>query len=162
MKTIVFDLDGTLADITHRLHFIKDGNHDWDGFFAACVDDAPIPEMVALFQVLERTNLMLQRSPNVKAIYGPDEISLIIVSGRSDKVIDQTREWLVKHDIYTDDLYMREEGDHRPDYQVKQEICDHLKETGHEILLAFDDHQQVVDMWRANGVRCAQVDKGDF
>lgn len=70
MKTIVFDLDGTLADITHRLHFIKDGNHDWDGFFAACVDDAPIPEMVALFQVLERTNLMLQRSPNVKAIMG--------------------------------------------------------------------------------------------
>ena len=149
MKTIVFDLDGTLAGITHRLHFIKDGNHDWDGFFAACVDDAPIPEMIALFQQLRRGKEIGYNS-------------LVIVSGRSDQVYDQTVDWLHKHNIMPDRLHMRREGDHRPDYKVKEEIFHMMVSQGHEILLAFDDRQQVVDMWRSNGIRCAQVAKGDF
>jgi len=33
MKTVIFDLDGTLCDITHRLHFIEGDNKDWDGFY---------------------------------------------------------------------------------------------------------------------------------
>ncbi len=44
----VFDIDGTLADITHRLHFIQGEKKDWDAFFAACIDDAPIGHMLDL------------------------------------------------------------------------------------------------------------------
>jgi hypothetical protein len=42
----VFDLDGTLADCTHRRHLADAG--DWDGFFAACVDDVPIAPVIEL------------------------------------------------------------------------------------------------------------------
>lgn len=35
MKTVIFDLDGALCDISHRLHHIKNGNKNWDAFFAA-------------------------------------------------------------------------------------------------------------------------------
>ncbi len=47
MKDIViFDLDGTLADGTHRLHFCRKDNYNetwaWKPFNMACKDDAPI------------------------------------------------------------------------------------------------------------------------
>ena len=31
-----------------------------------------------------------------------------------------------------------------------------------DIFAVFDDRQQVVDMWRANGLTCFQVAEGDF
>lgn len=64
----IFDIDGTLADLSHRLHFIQKKPADWDGFFAACSDDAPIPEVIELIQRLgkdysrERTQRILRRS----------------------------------------------------------------------------------------------------
>ncbi len=72
----VFDIDGTLADITHRLHFIQDEKKDWDSFFAACIDDAPIGHMLDL------------------AWYIGKDHYVIYVSGRSDAVRDLTRQWL--------------------------------------------------------------------
>jgi len=32
----IFDIDGTLADVSHRLHYITGETKDWDAFFAAC------------------------------------------------------------------------------------------------------------------------------
>lgn len=37
----IFDLDGTLALIEHRLHFIQGPKKDWRGFFGAVGDDSP-------------------------------------------------------------------------------------------------------------------------
>ena len=39
----IFDLDGTLALIKHRRHFVEREPHhqDWERFYAACVDDGP-------------------------------------------------------------------------------------------------------------------------
>ena len=37
----IFDLDGTLALIKHRRHFVEGTTKDWRAFFAACVDDVP-------------------------------------------------------------------------------------------------------------------------
>ena len=31
-----------------------------------------------------------------------------------------------------------------------------------DIFLVVDDRQKVVDMWRENGLKVAQMDKGDF
>ena len=33
----VFDLDGTLADVRHRLHHIEGRRRDWDAFFSAAL-----------------------------------------------------------------------------------------------------------------------------
>ena len=56
---------------------------------------------------------------------------------------------------------MRKDGDFRADYIVKQEIYDmHIK--GKNVLFVMDDRQQVVDMWRRNGLKCFQVAEGNF
>ena len=49
----IFDLDGTLALIEHRLHFIQGPEKDWRGFFAAVGDDKPNLPVIRTLQALE-------------------------------------------------------------------------------------------------------------
>lgn len=151
---VIFDIDGTLTNIEHRLCYIKDPREpnstagwrpDWDAFHAACVDDAPIPEIVAVARALHEAGHVL-----------------FAVSGRMDTVRCQTRAWLETQRIFFDALYMRIEGDYRPDYEVKREFLWAIRAAGCNPILAFDDRQQVVDMWRSEGVRCCQVAPGNF
>ena len=37
-----------------------------------------------------------------------------------------------------------------------------MKKDGFDPIMAVDDRQQVVDMWRANGLTVLQVDEGNF
>jgi hypothetical protein len=57
---------------------------------------------------------------------------------------------------------MRSDNDYRADFIVKEELLAQLRADGYNPVMAFDDRQQVVDMWRENGLICAQVAKGDF
>jgi len=57
---------------------------------------------------------------------------------------------------------MRPDDDRRPDDEIKAEILGRMRETGLQPLMAFDDRDKVVAMWRANGVPCAQVAEGAF
>ena len=59
-------------------------------------------------------------------------------------------------------LYMRKEGDFRPDAKIKEELIAQMKADGYEPILAFEDRQRVVDMWRRHGVQCCQVAPGDY
>ena len=53
MSKVIFDLDGTLADIDHRLHFIQNGNKQWDEFYAACPNDGPKPAIIELARMCD-------------------------------------------------------------------------------------------------------------
>lgn len=145
----IFDLDGTLADISHRLHFIEGEKKDWDAFYNTCDKDKPIQNTLDLL-----TDLYFSACANI-----------IILSGRSDAVKEKTIKWLKDNlGIVFFTLYMRKAGDHRPDVEVKQEWLDewlkhHNKE---EITGVFEDRKQVVDMWRKNGITCYQVAEGDY
>lgn len=139
----LFDLDGTLSDLNHRLHHIQSQPKNWDAFFDGCGDDAPIPHIVQLARDLSGA------------------ASIVFVSGRSDRVRSTTEDWLARHGLLGR-LYMRKDGDHRPDNIVKGELLDAVLADGYEPIMAFDDRNQVVAMWRARGVPCAQVADGDF
>lgn len=142
MKTVVFDIDGTLANLTHRLHFIKNGNHDWDKFFEAAVNDAPIPQMIELLNAL--------------CVQG---YRIILVSGRTDKIKQETILWLLDNGVeaaYT--IYMRVEGDYRKDTIIKKEILAMIRQDfpDDEISFVVDDRPSVVKMWRDEGLICLQ------
>lgn len=150
----IFDLDGTLADLTHRLHHIMTPGKpkDWDSFFDGhtVLKDTPILHMVKLYELVR---------------YGDGPWTYhktIIVSGRSDVCRRATEDWLDLCDIKYDALYMRKAGDRRPDYLVKYDLLQQLKADGWDPIMAFDDRDQVVKMWRENGIPCAQVAPGDF
>jgi hypothetical protein len=57
---------------------------------------------------------------------------------------------------------MRPANDHRQDNFIKFEILEQIRHEYGEPFMVFDDRDQVVNMWRENGVRCMQVAPGDF
>lgn len=87
---------------------------------------------------------------------------IIVVSGREDDSKGQTRAWLVANKIPCDLLLMRKTGDHRKDAIVKRELYEEFIKDQCNVLGVFDDRDQVVSMWRELGLKCFQVDYGDF
>ena len=145
-QIILFDIDGTLADIAHRRPFLDGDRPDWKSFNAHMGDDTPNRPVVELYKTLWETG----------------KYDLILVSGRGEESRDVTERWLVWNEIPFVRLLMRPSGDFRPDVEIKQEILQRIQTDGGEVLFAVDDRQSVVDMWRANGVTCLQCDVGDF
>jgi phosphoglycolate phosphatase-like HAD superfamily hydrolase len=148
----IFDIDGTIADISHRLHFIQTPEHfradaNWRGFFAACDEDKPITEVVTILQCLSSEGHFI-----------------VLITGRSDECKEKTLQWMSDQMIDFDLIYMRKEGDHRQDHIVKSELLDRYIEEFHppKIDGVFEDRKQVVDMYRARGLRVFQVAEGDF
>ena len=149
---IIFDIDGTLADISQRLHFIQGEKKDWEGFYGAMDKDQPIYEMALLLRVLLFTTLT------------DTEYEVVFVTGRPEKYREKTMKWLsnIAHiENLNDRLFMRKDGDYRQDYVIKREIVEELRKQG-SIRMAFEDRDQVVKMYRDLGIRCLQVAYGDF
>lgn len=87
---------------------------------------------------------------------------IILCTGREEKWRENTEKWLTEHDVRWDALFMRPTGDKREDSIIKQEIFDNHIRNEYRVICVFDDRNRVVDMWRANGLKCLQVAEGDF
>lgn len=146
LKTALFDIDGTLANIDHRRNILDENPHNWKDFFAAMGDDTPNLKIVDLY----------------KLVWSSEEYECIIISGRPEQYRELTEQWFTWNSIPFDRLIMRPEKDQRADYVIKEEILNQLKAEGKEIAFVVDDRQSVVDMWRRNGITCLQCDNHDF
>lgn len=154
-KAIVFDIDGTLADNTHRLHFIQQEPKDWDSFFEECDKDGRINPIINILNILLQAYFVIDKP----------SFEFVFCSARPERTRDKTKSWLRSNLFILDEdmhLYLRKDGDHRPDDVVKEELLAKMREDGYEPFLVFDDRQRVVDMWRRNGIQCCQVSPGNF
>jgi hypothetical protein len=147
----IFDLDGTLALIEHRRHYVTKPNRDWPAFFKACVDDEPNYPVIS-------TMLRLMAAG----------AEVWIFSGRSDEVGGETAQWLSKYcgfQTYDDypHLQMRRAGDHQMDEKLKEGWLDEMSAEDRGRLVAiFEDRDRMVAMWRRRGIACFQVAPGNF
>lgn len=151
----IFDVDGTLALIDHRVHILeqKDNPHRWREFYAACDKDEPNKPVITIMN-----NLL---------VLGAD---VLLFSGRSEEVRDKTIHWLTEntsfmsYDLQVGGLLtMRQEMDYTPDDVLKESWLDNMLVDDRERLVAvFDDRDRVVDMWRRRGITCLQVAQGNF
>ena len=150
-KTVIFDLDGTLADIDTRraLSLDMNGKMDWDKFLDPqnIKLDEPNTPVIKMAQMLDSQGF-----------------NIVILSGRSKATYRTTRQWLIQNDVPFDDLHMRPTSDDwhfMKDSTLKQIWLDTVVDKD-DVFAVFDDRQQVVDMWRDNGLTCFQVADGDF
>ena len=141
---IIFDLDGTLADLSHRLPLVRKTPPDWPAFFAGCPDDLPNHWLIDMLDTLHLHN------------------DIFICSGRPEEWRPATLDWLAKHEVPFNSLLMRPSGDHRPDTEVKKEMLQGIRGQGYEPLCAIDDRPSVVKMWRENGVPCLAMDDAEW
>ena len=152
MKTVIFDLDGTLALIDDRRAIATkaNGKIDWDIFF-------------------DPNNIQLDK-PNWPVIQMAKTLKdagnrIVIFSGRSKVTIDETRTWLRNHGVPFDVIKMRPNSGgfkFMKDDKLKQQWLDDLFPNKDNILCVFDDRDAVVQMWRDNGLSCFQVAEGAF
>lgn len=135
-EAYLFDIDGTLAHMNG-----KRGPFEWHN---VGLDD-PDP---AVRDVLLRL--------------GETEAKIILMSGRDGSCREQTEEWLERMYIDYDELLMRAPGDVRKDAVIKLELFREHVAPKYWVKGVFDDRNQVVEMWRRIGLKCYQVQEGDF
>lgn len=139
-KAVIFDIDGTLA-IHNRQPF-----EYWK-----CLGDS-LDEHVA----------------ELLRMYKSNGYKIVIMSGRNSgnskdeaKYRTLTEQWLAKYELPYDLLLMRNAYDRRSDDIVKLELFNSIKDD-FNVCLAVDDRDRVVELWRRLGIKCFQVDFGDF
>ncbi len=151
---IIFDLDGTLADIENRrkLAVKANGKMDWDIFFSSRLveTDEPKESVIEMARVLSNAGH-----------------KIAILSGRSKATKQVTMDWLDKHEVPFNVLKLRPTSHpwkFMPDDKLKQGWLDDLwpDDKKDNIVCVFDDRDKVVQMWRENGLNCFQVAEGAF
>lgn len=139
-----FDIDGTIANVLHRVNWVQTNPKNWKAFNEAMVNDTPNWPVVRTLQALAKQG------------------TVILASGRGDDYRDVTEKWLADHNIIGwQSLYMRKEGDYRSDEVVKREILDQIiADYGKKPDIWFDDRPRVVKELRRCGVFVADVYQG--
>jgi len=123
MTVAVFDIDGVVADVRHRLHHL-DGRKRWNAFFAAADADQLLPEGAALVAELAQ------------------EHEIVWLTGRPEWLRRTTTDWLAAHDLPSGELFLRPPGDYRPAPQYKVGVLRRLAARG--VAALIDDDDEVV------------------
>jgi hypothetical protein len=145
VKTWIVDIDGTVAIMGDR------SPYDW----SRVGEDTPNePVLRVVIALLEAHN------------------NVIFMSGRMEQARTQTELWLGvqigKHypvfcmESCCSPLFMRGNGDYRPDNIVKRELYDKHVHGKYDVIGVIDDRASVVEMWRDMGLTCLDVAGHDF
>lgn len=128
----VFDIDGVLADVTHRLHHLEGRAKDWKAFFAAAPLDPPLEQGVDLVREAAR------------------DCEVAYLTGRPEMCRFDTLRWLKEQGLPHGSLTMRAGRDRRPARLAKPQL---LARLAHERVVAVvvDDDLEVCDAYEAAG-----------
>lgn len=142
-ELVIFDIDGTLADISQRVHHIRSKPKNWNAFNAGMAKDKAIHSMIRLCNILYAAGL-----------------HIILCSGRNERNRPETVEWLKQQGVNYHELLLRKDEDFRSDAVVKREILRNMDKS--KILFVVEDRSRVVEMWRSEGLTCLQCAPGEF
>jgi phosphoglycolate phosphatase-like HAD superfamily hydrolase len=142
-EIVIFDIDGTLADVSERIHHVKKKPKNWNAFFQGMAQDKAIHSMVRLCNLLYASG-----------------VQIILCSGRSEEHRQQTIDWLTQQGVNYHDLLLRKDNDRRQDSVVKREMLAAIDKS--KILFIVEDRSRVVEMWRSEGLVCLQCAPGEF
>lgn len=138
-KYILVDVDGTLADCTHREHYVtSEGKKDWQSFFNLTPFDPLRNEVVELIE---------NKYPGIPRI---------VVTAREECWRPHTEKWIREKGFEFENILMRKTGDKRADAIVKQEILDTYCDANN-VVAVIDDRPRVIEMWKANGLHVENV-----
>lgn len=140
---IIWDLDGVLANSDHRLHYIVEdrANPDWESYHKYTMDDIPIKAGCMIFRA-----------------FASLRYNQFICTARPEENRVLTGMWLRKYSLYPKRLLMRADDDKREGHLVKLDMLRALWSMGYEIAMAFDDHPEIINMYRMSGVPCFGAD----
>ncbi len=133
-QAIIFDMDGTLNDVRLVRHFIVDKPKNWELFHRHSYNCPTNPDVVSILRDAVSNNLVI-----------------LIVTARQEIYRETTEAWLNKHNIPFENMFMRKDGDFRPDYQAKKDILKEIR-SYYDVVHAVDDNPNVRDLWKENDI----------
>lgn len=142
---IIVDLDGTLCDVDHRVHHVSGPKKDWIKFNELLVHDRLNHWCFELIEAMSNRGY-----------------SIIFITGRGEDYRHLTEEWLKKHQVSYNHLFMRGVLDHREDADVKEDIFKFVVDKDYQVLFVVDDRKSVVERWRKLELICLQCAPGNF
>lgn len=134
---VIFDIDNTLLDETHRAYLREEGK--LKEYFSLCELDTPIKEIIELTHN-----------------YKNKGYEVWIMSGRSDEVLEKTINSLKEHNVHFDHIKLRSQGNKLPDYVLKPAWARNL--IGIErINFVYDDQKKVIEGFKRKGLNVIDV-----
>ena len=138
---IIFDIDNTLSDDAHRVHYIQQNSKNWDAYFDALIDDAPITPTLEMLRTLYDARHRI-----------------ILCTGRPEKYRYLTVQWLQKYDVPANALFMRQPKDGKlRNAQVKRAMIDRVREANYNPVAVFEDNPSSAAMWKECGLVVYQI-----
>ena len=142
-RAVIVDIDGTVADSSHRDHLLKPG--DFHGTPPEAVKewkrlvhkDAPIPHIVELVRTLHTAGY-----------------AIVMCTARGTDMYEGTNAWLKSYGVPFDDLYMTV-GYHATAVDTKRASLARIREK-YEPFLVIEDHAGCVQMFREQGITALQ------
>ena len=132
----IFDIDGVVADVRHRLHHLE--RHSWDEFFDEAEADPLLPQGARLVADLGEHH------------------DIVWLTGRPEWLRGVTTRWLAAHGLPTDELHMRPAGDFRPARRYKLSVLAEL--APRSIAALIDDDDEVVQSALRSGFPAVLAD----
>lgn len=139
-SAVIFDVDGTLADVTSiRHHVMGGGPKNFDKFHEQSVNVPPHPHVVQMAHDAKKA--------------GHD---VIVVTARKAQWRPHTAMWLAQNNVPSDAMFMRANDDQRPDYEVKNDILQRISKSW-DVVHAVDDNPHVLRLWDEHKIPTTQV-----
>ena len=148
-NAIIFDLDGTICDDSHRQKILIDNaghltDIHWHTYHNDCDKDEPFHGICELMQLLWEDN------------------EIILLTGRDNAFRFKTVRWLNKHNLRYDQIYMRPDGHYISSAEFKKTTYENIIKPYYHVKMVFEDRTCVVNMWRSLGLICLQTKEGDY
>lgn len=142
-KTAIFDLDGTLCNVAHRIKLAHDKR--WEEFHEGICDDIPHEAAVEVARAMA-----LAQHP------------VAYCTGRPERYREATVDWLTRYDLPSGTLLMRNNNDYGSDFIVKPARLAKNELTPDVVLFIMEDRDRMVERWRSLGYVCFQAYKGTY
>lgn len=145
---IVFDIDGTLADCSHRVQYAQ--AKLWEEFHERAKDDLVVINVADLMRYLAK------------------DFSIMLLTGRPEKYRHMTIEWLLDAGLHLsyDELVMRPDYNYIQDGLMKIDLLEQWfgsqQDVLHNVWFVVDDRESVVEALRNYGLTVLQPAAGGY
>jgi len=145
----IFDVDGTLVNVDPILDILLNQDRasdsfkrNYDAFHKESINCEPHKDVVDMVWEAQ------------------EDFDVIIVTARKEKYRALTARWLKNNEVPHDALFMRQDDDHREDYEIKKDILEHINAYW-DIKHAVDDNPSIIRLWEENGISTTKIGTWD-
>ena len=129
-RLAIFDLDGTLVDVTNIRHYVEGKKKNFDLFHKESINCPPNEKVLFLNRTLATTQ----------------DIYIAIFTGREEKYRGLSEQWLDDNKVSYHCLLMRQDNDFRSNVTIKNELFENFK-FNYLPYLAIDDTPELRKLW---------------